>query len=162
MLDSWSRQPRSPLVAFQSLGIFVLSMTTPSSFSCINDYLAEDSGGNMCSICSVAECFLEKPSWCWNEQVCLVMKFQALWAVRRTGYCAIIMMIIIILFIERHIQQAIRGALQHGKAYIIRYLYFTFSVPLRRFYPPPCPWRCYKQQTEHTETSTGWPSGTFS
>ena len=47
MPDSQSRKPalEFPLLPFRSLSIFVLS-TTPQ-FSCVNDYLAVDGGGNM-------------------------------------------------------------------------------------------------------------------
>ena len=48
------------LLPFRRLGIFVLSI---------------DSGGNVSDLVDVRiaawlECFLEKPSWCRNEQVC--------------------------------------------------------------------------------------------
>ena len=55
-----------PLLPFRSLGILVLSMTH-ISLSCINEYLAIDSGGNVSEIVS-RNCFQEKPSWCRNEQ----------------------------------------------------------------------------------------------
>ena len=44
MPDSQSREPgfESPLLLFRSLGIF-----SPRPLSCINDYLAIDSGGNV-------------------------------------------------------------------------------------------------------------------
>ena len=43
-----NREPgfESPLLPFQSLGIFILH-DTPRSLSCINEYLAIDSGGNV-------------------------------------------------------------------------------------------------------------------
>ena len=82
MSDSQKKESRfeSPLLPFRSLGIFVLfSPQRPSSLSCINEYLAIDSGGNVSDLvfmrnCCMARmrlvCFREKPSWCRNEQVC--------------------------------------------------------------------------------------------
>ena len=63
------------LLSFRKLGIFVLAIDSPSpcSLSCINEYLAIDSGGNVSDLAVIAawlECFPEKPSWCRNEQVC--------------------------------------------------------------------------------------------
>ena len=76
MPDSQSRDPgfESPLLPFQSLGIFVLSMR-PQATKHINEYLAIDSGGNVSGyslrvLAAWLECFQEKLSWCWNEQVC--------------------------------------------------------------------------------------------
>ena len=72
MPDSQSREPgfEPSLLPFQSF-IFVLFRR----LSCINEYLAIDSGGHVhvnsrCAIAARLECFQEKPSWCRNEQVC--------------------------------------------------------------------------------------------
>ena len=42
--------------------------------------------GHFCSLHDAAwlECFPEKPSWCWIEQVCQRVKCKA-----RTGHCAV-------------------------------------------------------------------------
>ena len=62
------------LVPFQNLGNFVHSKLLQFTRVCINEYLAMDSCGyvnkySLCSNCSMAECFPEKSSWRWNEQV---------------------------------------------------------------------------------------------
>ena len=54
---------------------FSFSPRRPSSPSCINEYMAIDSGGTVSEwslrvIAAWLECFPEKPSWCRNEQVC--------------------------------------------------------------------------------------------
>ena len=57
MMDSELREPRfeSPLPSFRSLGIVILS-TTPQSLSCMNEYLAKDSGGNVSEQSSRVNC----------------------------------------------------------------------------------------------------------
>ena len=62
---------------------FSFSPPSPSSLSCINKYLAIDSGGNVseCSSLVIAawlECFPVKPSWCKNELVCHRVKCKVL------------------------------------------------------------------------------------
>ena len=91
-VECW-REPgfESPLLLFRSLGNLFLSI---DSLSCINEYLAIDSGGNVIKwsspvVAAWLECFLEKSSWCRNEQVCQGVKCKALSAVQQTGYCAI-------------------------------------------------------------------------
>ena len=54
---------------------FSFSPRCPSSPTCINEYLAIENSGNTsdyysCLIAAWLECFLEKSSWCRNEQVC--------------------------------------------------------------------------------------------
>ena len=53
---------------------FSFSYLCLSRLSCINEYLAIDSGGNVSEVVAVIAAWLdgfqEKPSWCRNEQVC--------------------------------------------------------------------------------------------
>ena len=49
--------------------------------SCINKYLAIDSGGYMNeessrNNCCEARCFPHMSNWCWNEHLCQVVKFK--------------------------------------------------------------------------------------
>ena len=96
MPESLSREPgfeespvRIPFATVSKFGHFRSLHDAPvHSAVFINEYLAIDSGGHViewssCSICSMAECFSEKSSWCRNEQVC-----KALGAVQQTGYHA--------------------------------------------------------------------------
>ena len=77
------------LLPFRSLA-FSFSPRHPSSLSCINEYLAIDSGGNVSDLVFARnyawlEWFPENPSWCRNEHVCQEVKCKALCAVQRTG-----------------------------------------------------------------------------
>ena len=82
--DSQSREPgfKSHCGRFEPLA----SVITPrchSSLSCINEYLAIQSGGYVNeepsrSNSSVAEYFPKKLRWPWNEQVCQGVKCKAL------------------------------------------------------------------------------------
>ena len=49
MSDSQSREPglESPLLPFRNLGIFAFTSRRLSRLSCVNEYLAIDSGGNV-------------------------------------------------------------------------------------------------------------------
>ena len=84
----------NPLCYSFEVWAFSFSPRCPSSLSCVHEYLTRYSGGNVndCSlhnICSMAESFLEKLSWCRNKHICQRLKCKALWAVQRTGFCAI-------------------------------------------------------------------------
>ena len=72
----------NPLSCCSETSPFSFSPRRPSSLSCINVYLAEDSDGNVSAValsnCSVAECFPEKSSWRRNEQVCQGLKCKAI------------------------------------------------------------------------------------
>ena len=77
MPDSQSSEPgfESPFAAVSKIGHFRSLSWRPSWLSCINEYLATDSAGNVSDlvvgvIAAWLECFPEKPSWCRNEQVC--------------------------------------------------------------------------------------------
>ena len=90
---------RIPFATVSKLGHFRTLHWHPCWLSCINEYLAIDSGGNFTWLFLARNCCLtrilpprEKLSWCRNEQVCQGgggKKCKALWAVQRTGYCAI-------------------------------------------------------------------------
>ena len=85
-----------PLLPFRRLGIFRSLHRRPSSLSCINEYLAIDSGGNVSDLVLARNCCLARmlPGESengvgMNRSVREGNKCEALWAVRRTGYCAI-------------------------------------------------------------------------
>ena len=64
--------------AASNLGQVILHFS--SSLSCMNEYLAIDSGGYLCSnalITCMARCFPEKPRWYSIEQVCQGVKRKA-------------------------------------------------------------------------------------
>ena len=48
------------LLPFRRLGIFVLSIDAPCSLSCINEYLAIDSGGNVSDLALARNCCLAR------------------------------------------------------------------------------------------------------
>ena len=63
---------------------FSFSPWCPSSRSCIYEYLATDSGRNLCEgpsrgNCNIAEFFPEKLSWCRNKQIGQGMKCKTDW-----------------------------------------------------------------------------------
>ena len=49
-----------PLLPFRRLGIFVLSIDAPCSLSCINEYLAIDSGGNVSDLVIARNCCMAR------------------------------------------------------------------------------------------------------
>ena len=77
MPDSQSSEPgfESSLCYHFEVWAFWFSPRCLSPLSCINEYLAIDSGGNVIEyssrvIAAWLECFQEKSSWCRNEQFC--------------------------------------------------------------------------------------------
>ena len=85
-----------PLLPFRRLGIFRSLHRRPCSLSCINEYLAIDSGGNVSDLVLARNCCLARmlPGEAengvgMNRSVREGKKCEALWAVQRTGYCAI-------------------------------------------------------------------------
>ena len=60
----------SLFVTVSKIGNFRSLHWCPGSLSCINEYLAIDRNGNVSDLALARNCFLEKPSWCRNEQVC--------------------------------------------------------------------------------------------
>ena len=85
-----------PLLPFRRLGIFRSLHWRPCSLSCINEYLAIDSGGNVSDLVLARNCCLARmlPREAengvgMNRSVREGKKCEALWAVQRTGYCAI-------------------------------------------------------------------------
>ena len=85
-----------PLLPFRRLGIFCSLHRCPCSLSCINEYLAIDSGGNVSDLVLARNCCLARmlPGEAengvgMNRSVREGTKCEALWAVQRTGYCAI-------------------------------------------------------------------------
>ena len=49
-----------PLLLFGRLGIFILSIDAPSRLSCINEYLAIDSGGNVSDLVVARNCCMAR------------------------------------------------------------------------------------------------------
>ena len=49
-----------PLLPFGRLGIFLLSIAAPCRLSCINEYLAIDSGGNVIDLVVARNCCLAR------------------------------------------------------------------------------------------------------
>ena len=62
MPDSQSREPgfESPLLPFRRLGIFRSLHCRPCRLSCINEYLAIDSGGNVSDLVLARNCCLAR------------------------------------------------------------------------------------------------------
>ena len=62
MPDSQSREPgfESPLLPFGRLGIFRSLHCRPCRLSCINEYLAIDSGGNVSDLVLARNCCLAR------------------------------------------------------------------------------------------------------
>ena len=62
MPDSQSREPgfESPFATVSKIGHFSFTSQSPCRLSCINEYLAIDSGGNVSDLVLARNCFLAR------------------------------------------------------------------------------------------------------
>ena len=94
-LNSRLREPRFESCAAVLKPWEFFSLHCSSSFSCINEYLAIDSGGYVYEQPSCINCSIwpdaSQRSWdgVWVNRCVREVKCKALWTVLRTGYCAI-------------------------------------------------------------------------